>query len=196
MANAIRNLVELLRQLPGIGEKSASRLVYHILSLSPEYGRKLSETILMVIEKIHPCQACGNLTELNLCEICVDEKRDRSVLCIVEKVADLKAIESTHEYHGLYHVLQGVLSPLEGKGPEQIAIGTLEKRLPGTFQEVIVATSPTVEGEATALYLRKKIQSLGIKTTRIAYGIPIGGELEYVDRGTIGRALSGRQEMP
>lgn len=195
MADVMRNLVNLLRQLPGIGEKTASRLVFHILSYSKEYGHMLSETILEVVEKVQPCGQCGNLTERIVCPICTDNKRDRSLLCVVEKVADLIAIENTHEYRGLYHVLKGVLNPLEGTGPEQIGVDDLINRLPGETKEVILAMSPRVEGEATALYLKKKIEVTGLKTTRIASGIPMGGELEYVDRGTIGRALSGRREM-
>jgi recombination protein RecR len=138
---------------------------------------------------------CGNLAEQASCPICSDPRRDGSLLCVVEKVPDLIAIENSHEYRGRYHVLHGVLSPLDGTGPEQIRIEELLKRLPGDVTEVILATSSSVEGEATAIYLKKLIEQLGVKVSRIASGIPVGGELEYVDRGTIGRALAGRREM-
>jgi recombination protein RecR len=196
MADAMRRLINLLRQLPGVGEKTASRLVFYILSAAPDYGQALARAVKDVIERVHPCKVCGNLAEQSPCQICSDHKRDRSVICVVEKVPDLLAIENTHEYRGLYHVLQGVLSPLDGAGPEQIRVEELLERLKEEIREVILATSPSVEGEATALYLKKRITTAGIKVSRIASGIPVGGELEYVDRGTIGRALSGRREMP
>ncbi len=195
MADSLRRLVALLRQLPGVGEKTASRWIFHLLAGSPEYGRALSQAILDVVENIHPCSICGKLTEIDPCALCTDGRRDKSILCVVEKEADLLAIENTHEFKGLYHVLQGVLDPLSGIGPDQVRIDSLKKRLPGEVREVIVATSASVEGEATALYLKKQIESLGIKVSRIASGIPVGGELEYTDRSTIGRALSGRREM-
>jgi recombination protein RecR len=193
LVDALRQLVTLLRQLPGIGEKTASRLAFYILSCPPEYGEALSLSIKNVIEKVKPCKICGNLSELSPCSICSDPRRDNSVICIVEKMPDLLAIENSQEYRGLYHVLHGVLNPLEGTGPEQIGIEQLLSRLPGEVKEIILATSSSVEGEATALYLCKKIEPFGIKISRIASGIPVGGELEYVDRGTIGRAMSGRR---
>ena len=195
MADAMRRLISLLRQLPGVGEKTASRLVFYILSATPDYGEALARAIKDVVERVGPCQVCGNLSEASPCQICSDPKRDRSVICVVEKVPDLLAIENTHEFRGLYHVLQGVLSPLDGAGPDQIRAEELLDRLKGEVQEVILATSPSVEGEATALYLKKRITSAGIRVSRIASGIPVGGELEYVDRGTIGKALAGRREM-
>jgi recombination protein RecR len=195
MADAMGRLISLLKQLPGVGEKTATRLVFHILSSSRDYGRALARAVTDVVERVRPCEQCGNLSELSPCPICTDPKRDSSVICVVEKVQDLLAIESTHEYRGLYHVLHGTLSPLDGKGPEQIRIAELLDRVEKGVKELIVATSSSVEGEATALYIKKRVDSLGIRVSRIASGIPVGGELEYTDRGTIGRALSGRREM-
>jgi len=195
MADALQRLVSLLQQLPSIGEKTATRLVFHVLASPPEYGLALSAAVKDVIERVRPCEICGNLSEPSPCSICSDQRRDESVLCVVEKVQDLLAIEKSHEYHGLYHVLRGVLNPLDGAGPDQIRVEDLLKRLPGQVKEVIVATSSSVEGEATALYLKKRIEPMDIRVSRIASGIPVGGELEYVDRGTLGRALSGRREM-
>jgi recombination protein RecR len=193
--DAMGRLISLLKQLPGVGEKTATRLVFHILSSSSDYGRALSRAVTDVVERVRPCGQCGNLSETSPCRICADPKRDPTVLCVVEKVQDLLAIESTHEYRGLYHVLHGNLNPLEGKGPEQIRIGELIDRLQKGVKEVIVATGSSVEGEATALYIKKRVDPMGIRVSRIASGIPVGGELEYTDRGTIGRALSGRRDM-
>jgi recombination protein RecR len=195
MADAMGRLISLLKQLPGVGEKTATRLVFHILSSSRDYGRALSRAVTDVVERVKPCEQCGNLSEISPCQICTDPKRDPSVICVVEKVQDLLAIENTHEYRGLYHVLHGTLSPLDGKGPEQIRIAELLDRVEKDVKEIIVATSSSVEGEATALYIKKRVDSLGIRVSRIASGIPVGGELEYTDRGTIGRALTGRREM-
>ena len=193
--DAMGRLISLLKQLPGVGEKTATRLVFHILSSSRDYGRALARAVTDVVERVRPCEQCGNLSEISPCQICTDPKRDSSVICVIEKVQDLLAIESTHEYRGLYHVLHGTLSPLDGKGPEQIRIKELLDRLEKGVKEIIVATSSSVEGEATALYIKKRVDPLGIRVSRIASGIPVGGELEYTDRGTIGRALSGRREM-
>ena len=195
MADAMGRLISLLKQLPGVGEKTATRLVFHILSSSRDYGRALSRAVTDVVERVKPCEQCGNLAEISPCQICTDPKRDPSVICVVEKVQDLLAIENTHEYRGLYHVLHGTLSPLDGKGPEQIRISELLDRVEKGVKEIIVATASSVEGEATALYIKKRVDSMGIRVSRIASGIPVGGELEYTDRGTIGRALSGRREM-
>jgi len=195
MADAMSRLISLLKQLPGVGEKTATRLVFHILSSSRDYGRALARAVTDVVERVRPCEQCGNLSEMSPCQICTDPKRDPTVICVVEKVQDLLAIESTHEYRGLYHILHGTLSPLDGKGPEQIRISELLDRLEKGVKEIIVATASSVEGEATALYIKKRVDSLDIRVSRIASGIPVGGELEYTDRGTIGRALSGRREM-
>jgi recombination protein RecR len=193
--DAMGRLVSLLKQLPGVGEKTATRLVFYILSSSRDYGRALSRAVADVVERVHPCEQCGNLSETSPCPICSDPKRDPTVICVVEKVQDLLAIENTHEYRGHYHVLHGTLNPLEGKGPEQIRMNELIDRLQKGVKEIIVATGSSVEGEATALYIKKRVDPLGIRVSRIASGIPVGGELEYTDRGTIGRALSGRREM-
>jgi recombination protein RecR len=193
--DAMSRLISLLKQLPGVGEKTATRLVFHILSSSRDYGHALAQSVADVVERVRPCKQCGNLSETSPCRICTDPKRDPTVICVVEKVQDLLAIENTHEHRGLYHVLPGTLSPLEGRGPEQIRIHELLDRLEKDVVEIIVATSSSVEGEATALYIKKLVDSRGIRVSRIASGIPVGGELEYTDRGTIGRALSGRREM-
>ncbi len=195
MSDVMHRALDLLRQLPTVGEKTATRLLHYILSAPPEYGRALGRTLAEVVDKVRPCPVCGNLSELEPCELCRDERRDRSLLCVVEKVADLIAIEASGAYRGLYHVLGGVLSPLDGRGPEQLRIRQLLERLPGEFVEVILATGAGVEGEATALYLKQKIEPLGIRVSRIASGVPVGGELEYVDRSTINRALNGRRSM-
>jgi len=195
MSDSMRRLVALLHQLPGIGEKTATRLVLAILSAGGEFGRALSEAVAEVVARVRPCPTCGNLSERSPCEVCSDPKRDQSVLCVVERIGDLMAIEASRQYRGLYHVLHGVLDPLQGAGPDQIRVAELLRRFPGELKEVILATSSGVEGEATALYLRKRLAPLGVKISRIASGIPVGGELEYVDGGTIGRALTGRRDM-
>lgn len=195
MADAMHRLIQLLKQLPGIGEKTATRLVHAVLAAQPEYGRALGAAVIEVVEKVHPCRVCGNLTDLDTCAICTDPRRDASLICVVEKVPDLAAIESSGEFRGLFHVLGGVLNPLDGAGPDQLRVEGLMARLPGEVREVILATSSSVEGEATALYLKKRIEARGLTVSRIAAGIPVGGELEYVDRSTIGLALRGRREM-
>ena len=195
MADAMHRLIQLLKQLPGIGEKTATRLVHAILAGTPEYGRALGAAVTEVVEKIDPCRVCGNLTELDACSICADSRRDQSLMCVVEKVPDLMAIEASGEFRGLFHVLGGVLNPLDGAGPDQLRVDGLIARLPGEVREVILATSSSVEGEATALYLKRRLEALGLTVSRIAAGIPVGGELEYVDRSTIGLALRGRREM-
>jgi recombination protein RecR len=192
----IQRLVVELARLPGIGEKTAQRLAFHILKAPPGYARDLSKAILEVVDKVHLCSICCALTENDPCPLCADPKRDGKMLCVVEGVADQLAIERTREYRGRYHVLHGVLSPLEGVGPDQLRLKELLARLgKGEVEEVIVATNPDVEGEVTALYLTKLIKPLGIKVTRIAQGVPMGGDLEYADQVTLARALSGRREM-
>ena len=195
MADALHRLIKLLRQLPGIGEKTASRLALAILAAPDDYGLALARSVAEVVETIHPCSRCGNLCEGELCGICSDTRRDESLICVVEKVPDLLAIEASGEYRGLYHVLAGVLNPLSGTGPEQIRIDSLLARLDERVREVILATSSSVEGEATALYLKKHMEARGITVSRIAAGIPVGGELEYADQNTISRALSGRRNI-
>ncbi len=195
MADSIQRLVILLRQLPGIGEKTATRLVHAILAADPEYARSLAFSLEELVRLVHPCPVCGNLTEDDLCRICRDPQRQKNVICVVEKVQDLMAIDASGEYGGLYHVLGGVLNPLQNAGPDELRIESLMNRLSGDVQEVIIATSSSVEGEATALYLKKRIEHKGITVTRLAAGIPVGGELEYVDRSTIGLAIRGRTEI-
>ena len=196
----IQRLVAELAKLPGIGEKTAQRLAFHILKAPREYARDLSKAILEVVDKVRLCSVCCGLTENDPCPLCSDPKRDGRLLCVVEGIADQMAIERTREFKGRYHVLHGVLSPLEGVGPDQLRVKELLARLPpsagaGAVEEVIVATNPDVEGEVTALYLTRLIKPLGIKVTRIAQGVPMGGDLEYADQVTLARALTGRREM-
>jgi recombination protein RecR len=195
-AKPIDQLIEALTRLPGIGRKTAARLAFHILRSNLSEAQKLARAILDVKEKIHLCSICFNLTDEDPCLICQDEHRSREILCVVEGANDLIAIENTGTYHGRYHVLHGTISPLEGVGPEDIKVKELMERLQREkVVEVILATNPTVEGGATALYLTDLIRGLGIKTTRIAYGIPMGGEIEYSDGMTLSKALEGRREV-
>ncbi len=195
-AKPIDDLIEALTKLPGIGKKTATRLAFHILRSSSYEAERLAKAILNVKEKIHLCSTCFNLTDEDPCRICQDEKRNREILCVVEGPNDLMAIENTGTFQGRYHVLHGTLSPLEGIGPEDIKIKELMERIQQEgITEVILATNPTVEGGATALYLIEQIKPLGIKVTRIAYGIPMGGEIEYVDGMTLSKALEGRREV-
>lgn len=195
----IARLVQALARLPGIGEKTATRLTFHLLKADPSYARDLSEAILEAVTKTKLCRRCMNLTDGELCSICSDTRRDGTVLCVVEQVSDLRAIERTHDFRGRYHVLHGSIAPLEGIGPDQLKIRELLQRLStaedNTVREIILATNPSVDGEATALYLLKLLKPLGLKVSRIASGMPLGSELEYTDPATISRALSGRREM-
>jgi len=195
-AKPIDQLIEALTRLPGIGRKTASRLAYHILRSSPSEAQSLARAILEVKEKIHLCSICFHLTDEDPCRICKDEDRNREILCVVEGPNDLIAIENTDAFNGRYHVLHGAISPLEGIGPDDLKIKELMERLQrGEVREVILATNPTVEGGATALYLTDLIKPLGVKVTRIAYGIPMGGEIEYSDGMTLSKALEGRREI-
>jgi len=195
-AKPIDQLIDALTRLPGIGRKTAARLAFHILRSNLAEAQALARAILDVKEKIHLCSICFNLTDEDPCQICQDEHRNKEVLCVVEGPNDLIAIENTGSFHGAYHVLHGAISPLEGIGPDDLKTKELMGRLrsEGT-KEVILATNPTVEGGATALYLTDLIKSLGIKVTRIAYGIPMGGEIEYSDNVTLSKALEGRREL-
>jgi recombination protein RecR len=196
LAKPIDHLIEALTKLPGIGRKTASRLAFHILRSSPSEAQALARAILDVKEKIHLCSVCFNLTDEDPCRICQDENRNREVLCVVEGPNDLIAIENTGAFNGRYHVLHGTISPLDGVGPEDIKIRELMEGLQREgVGEVILATNPTVEGGATALYLTELIKPLGVKVTRIAYGIPMGGEIEYSDGMTLSKALEGRREI-
>jgi recombination protein RecR len=195
-AKPIDQLIEALTKLPGIGRKTASRLAFFILRNSLSEAQGLARAILDVKEKIHLCSICFNLTDEDPCQICKDERRDKESLCVVENPNDLIAIENTGEFNGRYHVLHGTISPLEGVGPDDLKIKELMERLRREkIWEVILATNPTVEGGATALYLTDLIRPLGVRVTRIAYGIPMGGEIEYVDGMTLSKALEGRREV-
>jgi len=195
-AKPIDRLIEALSRLPGIGRKTASRLAFHILRGSLSEAQGLAKAIVEVKEKIRLCSTCFNLTDEDPCQICRDDRRSGDVLCVVEGPNDLMAIENTGTFNGRYHVLHGTIAPLEGIGPEDIKIKELMDRLQrGRITEVILATNPTVEGGATALYLTELIKPLGIKVTRIAYGIPMGGEIEYSDGMTLSKALEGRREI-
>jgi len=195
-AKPIDHLIEALMRLPGIGKKTASRLAFHILRSSQSEAQELAKAILDVKEKIRLCSICFNLTDEDPCRICQDERRTREVLCVVEGPNDLIAFESTGDFDGRYHVLHGTISPLEGVGPDNLKIRELLERLQKEqISEVILATNPTVEGGTTALYLSNLIKPLGIKVTRIAYGIPMGSEIEYSDGMTLSKALEGRREI-
>jgi len=192
----LNQLVARLARLPGIGEKTAQRLAFYILRAPPEFARELAGAIEEVVDKVRLCSRCFALTEADLCSFCTDPRRDERTLCVVEGVPDLIAVERTREFKGRYHVLHGVLSPLEGIGPDQLKIKDLIARLhDGHVEEVIVATNPDVEGEATALYLTRLLKPLGIKVSRIAQGLPMGGDLEFADQATLARALSARREL-
>ena len=199
MSYNITSLNELAAQferLPGIGKKTALRLSYFILEQPPERAKKFAEALVNAREKIHFCETCQALTDLDKCSICADENRDKSVICVVENPKDIMAFERTREYRGLYHVLHGAISPLDGIGPDKLKIKELMSRLAdGTGTEVIMATNPTAEGEATASYISRLLRPMGIKISRLAYGIPVGGELEYADEVTLSRALDGRNEI-
>ena len=187
-------LAEQFERLPGIGKKSAQRLAFHVLDLPMEKAAEFAEAILDAKRKIKKCGACQNLTESEFCAICNSGRRDRTIICVVENPQDILAFERTREYNGLYHVLHGLISPMDGVGPDQLHIKELLSRLTGV-EEVVMATNPTVEGEATATYLARLIKPMGVKTTRLAYGIPVGGNLEYADEVTLYRALEGRSEI-
>jgi recombination protein RecR len=187
-------LIAEFNRLPGVGRKAAQRMVLHILKLPREEAARLARLILEVKKKTRDCALCYNLTEADPCPICSDRERDKELLCVVEEPHDLVALERTRAYRGLYHVLGGVLSPLEGVGPDELKIEELVERLKsGAFREVVVATNPTIEGEATALYLGKLLKPLGVAVTRLARGVPVGGELEYLDDITLTKAIENRK---
>jgi len=194
--SAIHNLINELTKLPGIGRRTAERLAFFILKEDEGLGRSIAEAILEVKRKVRFCSECGNLTEHDHCEICSDSRRNRGLVCVVEEPKDVWAVERIGTYRGLYHVLMGAISPLDGIGPEKLRIRELLKRIEsGGIDEVIVATDPNVEGDATALYISKLIKPLGISVTRIASGLPVGGDLEYADSVTLSRALAGRRPL-
>ncbi len=191
----IARLAVLFARLPGVGEKTAQRLAFHVLKSPPEYAQDLAAALLALRLEVRLCSTCCNLTAQDPCPVCKDPQRDSRIICVVESVPDLLAVERTREFRGRYHVLHGALSPLDGVGPDQLKIKELLPRIAGGVEEVIVATDPTVEGEATALYLTRLLKPLGVRVTRIAQGVPMGGDLEYADQVTLARALQGRREM-
>jgi recombination protein RecR len=194
--SAIDDLVTELSRLPTIGRKSALRLTYHLLKQPAEQSKRLAHALVTLAERIHPCVECYNLTEAERCAICTDPRRDRGLLCVVEEASDIPAIERTAEYRGLYHVLGGRLAPLDGIGPEDLTVGALVRRVrSGGVREVIVATNPKLEGEATALYLQEQLRPAGVTVSRLARGLPVGGDLEYADDVTLIRSIQGRREV-
>ena len=194
--SAIDDLTGELARLPGIGRKTALRLTYHLLKQPPEQSRRLAEALRTLSDKVRPCSRCFNLTEDELCGICRDPRRDATLICVVEEAADIGAIERAAEYHGQYHVLGGRLSPLDGVTPDDLSIAPLVRRIEsGGVREVILATNPSLEGEATALYVQRQLTTYPLSITRIARGLPVGGDLEYADGVTIAQALSARRAM-
>ena len=196
VASPIARLIQQLAKLPGVGEKTAARLAFHILRAAPEDAAALASAIAEVRQKIRFCSVCCDLTEADPCGICRDARRDAAVVCVVAQPQDVIAIERAGGFRGRYHVLHGLLSPLDGVGPDDLRVAELVRRCGDSeVREAILATSPSVEGEATAVYLSKLLRPLGVRTTRIATGVPIGGELEYADQATLARAIDGRREM-
>lgn len=192
----IARLIDEFTKLPGIGRKTAQRLAFYVINMPLEDAQMLSQSIIEAKKNIKYCSICTNLTDKEVCNICSDKKRDTSLICVVEDPRDVVAMEKTKEFHGYYHVLQGVISPLEGVGPEEIRIKELLARLNNDeVKEIILATNPNIEGEATAMYISKLLKPMGIKVSRIAYGIPVGGDLEYADEVTLSKALEGRREL-
>lgn len=189
-------LTEQFAKLPGIGMKSAQRLAYYVMSMSKSQAKEFADAIVNVHKTVHLCRVCQNFTDLDACSICSNPKRDHSVICVVENPKDISAFEKTNEYKGVYHVLHGLISPIDGVMPDKLKIKELLARLePEKVKEVIMATNPTVEGEATAMYISKLLKPLGVKVTRLAFGLPIGGNLEYVDEVTLYKALENRNEI-
>ena len=191
--NALDEVAESFSRLPGIGKKSALRIANHLLSADPQFMSRFANQIQTLQQKIMPCSICGAWTEHDPCPICCDANRDQKTICVVEQAQDVSTIESSHEFHGLFHVLGGVISPLEGIGPDQLRISQLLERVKtGGVTEVILATNPTVEGDTTALYVQHLLQETGCTVTRLASGLPVGGDLEYADRLTLARSFQGR----
>ncbi|MGH7534814.1 MAG: recombination mediator RecR [Gemmatimonadales bacterium] len=194
--SAIEDLITELARLPGIGRKTAQRLTYHLLQHPPEQAGRLAATLLTVAERVRPCQDCGNLTEEQPCGICRDPRRDPSLLCVVEEPSTLAVVDRSTDFRGRYHVLGGRLSPLDGIGPEELRLDRLVERVRnGGIREVILATNPSMEGEVTATYIQQLLAGLGVRVTRLARGLPMGGDLEYVDGVTLAHALLARQEV-
>ncbi len=194
--NALDRLVGSLSKLPGIGKKSATRMAYHVLDADPSYARLLAEELRGLHDAIRRCSVCGSYTESDPCPVCADPARDGSVICVVERPQDVRVIEESREFRGRFHVLGGVIAPLEGIGPDDLSIGALIARVrKGGIREVILATNPTVEGDTTALYLQKLLKDTGVELSRLASGLPVGGDLEYADRLTLARSFRGRVKL-
>lgn len=192
----VQRLIDELARLPGIGQKSAQRLAFHLLHIEEEDARRLAEAITEMRREVRLCTRCFNVTDSEECSICRDPRRDATVVCVVERAQDIVVVERTQEFRGRYHVLGGAISPIEGIGPDQLRMRELVARIDGEgITEVIAATNPTVEGDTTALYLARLLKPLGVKVTRLASGLPVGGDLDYADEITLGRALAGRQEL-
>lgn len=192
----VQKVIDEFARLPGIGAKTAQRLAFHLMSLPRDAAERLGEAILEMTEKVRNCSRCFNLTSEDLCSICIDTRRDHTLVCVVERPQDISVIERTNEFRGGYHVLGGALSPLRGIGPEQLRIPELERRMETEgIIELVMATNPTLEGDATALYLARVFKSREVRITRLASGLPVGGDLDYADEITLGRALAGRQQM-
>jgi recombination protein RecR len=200
-ASSIQQLIDELARLPGIGAKSAQRVAFHLLKISPEEAKSLAAAIVEAKNKVRFCRVCSNVSDQDLCEFCRDPRRETPLVCVVQEAPDIVAIERTREFRGLYHVLQGAISPIEGIGPDDLRIADLLERLQAPpegherIEEIILATNPNVEGDATAMYLARLLGPLGVKVTRLASGMPVGGDLEYADEVTLGRALEGRRPM-
>lgn len=192
----VQALIDELGRLPGVGPKSAQRIAYYLLKAAPEDANRLAQAIIDAKARVSWCRRCFNIAEGELCAFCRDDRRDPTLLCVVEEPRDIVAVERTHEFTGRYHVLQGAISPIEGIGPEQLRVKELVRRVGEEgVQEAILATNPNIEGEATAMYLAKLLKPLGVRVTRIASGLPVGGDLEYADEVTLGRAFEGRREV-
>ena len=194
-AGSVERLANRLARLPGIGRKSANRLAFHILKLSKDEAFELADVIKEVKEKVGFCVTCNNISETNPCQICADPRRDQTMICVVEETSDAAAVDKVEGFNGLFHILGGRLSPLDGIGPDDLKIRELLTRLELGVEEIIIATNPNVEGEATAIYLSRLLKPMGVKVTRIARGLPVGSDLEYADSVTLGRALDGRQDF-
>ena len=194
-SESLEKLVDQFARFPGIGRKGATRMAYQVLNMTDQEARDLAQAVLDAKTKLHRCRICQDYTENDLCRICASNRRDKSTICVVETPRDITAVERTHEYRGTYHVLHGLISPMDGIGADQLCVKELLRRLTGEVKEVIMATSPTVEGEATAMYLANLIKPLGVKVTRLAYGLPVGSSLEYADETTLYCAISGRGEL-
>ena len=192
----LAKLIEQFEKLPGIGHKTARRLAFHILDSSEDEAKEFADAIISAKSLVKYCKVCQNITDTDVCSVCEDDRRDRSIICVMESPKDVISLEKTREYNGLYHVLHGAISPMDDIGPEDIKIAELLSRLGNnTIKEVIMATNPNIEGEATAMYISRLIKPMGIKVTRIAHGVPVGGDLEYADEVTLSKAIEGRREI-